>query len=118
VSPTDGHLNTCPQQDIPISRLEDAMVTLTQTVWPHPKVVDTQLDTGETVLLHLESQTYYSLNVTGTRIWQGLKQGLPLQEISRQLQARFAVEPERADRSVLALVDELLQQQLVQRLEG
>ena len=70
------------------------------------------------VLLQLVSKTYYSLNRTGTQIWQGLKQGLPLREISRRLQARFEVEPERADRSVLALVDELLQHQLVQRLEA
>ena len=94
------------------------MVTLAQTVRPHPEVVDTALDTGETVLLHLDSKTYYSLNGTGTQIWQDLKQGLPLQEISRRLQGRFEVEPERADRSVLALVDDLLQHQLVQCLEA
>jgi len=94
------------------------MVTLAQTVRPHPDVVDTTLDTGETVLLHLDSKTYYSLNLTGTQIWQDLKQGLPLQEISRRLQARFEVEPERADRSVLALVEDLLQHQLVQPLEA
>jgi hypothetical protein len=70
------------------------------------------------VLLQLVSKTYYSLNRTGTQIWQGLKQGLPMREISRRLQARFEVEPERADSSVLALVDELLQHQLVQRLEA
>ena len=70
------------------------------------------------MLLQLDSKTYYSLNGTGTQIWEGLKQGLPLQEISRRLQARFAVEPERADRSVLALVEDLLQHQLVQRLEA
>jgi hypothetical protein len=93
------------------------MDTLTQTVRPHPEVVDTALNTGETVLLHLESTTYYSLNVTGTRIWQGLKRGWTLQEISRQLQEAFEVEAERADCSVLALVEELLQHQLVQRLD-
>jgi hypothetical protein len=43
---------------------------------------------------------------------------VPLPEISRRLQARFEVQPERADRSVLALVDELLQHQLVQGLEA
>jgi len=53
----------------------------------------------------------------GTQIWQGLKRGLPLQEISRQLQEAFEVEAERADRSVLALVSELVQHQLVQRLD-
>jgi coenzyme PQQ synthesis protein D (PqqD) len=93
-------------------------VTRDHEVRPHPEVVDTELDTGETVLLQLQSKTYYSLNVTGTQIWQGLKQGLSLQEVSRQLQARFAVEPERADRSVLALVKDLLQHQLVQRSEA
>jgi hypothetical protein len=90
------------------------MCTLDQQMHPHPEVVDTELEAGETVLLHLESKTYYSFNLTGTRIWQGLKQGLSLREISRRLQTEFAVEAERADRSVLALVDELSQQQLVQ----
>ena len=51
------------------------MITLEQRVSPHPEVVDTELDRGEVVLLHLESTTYYSLNPTGGRIWQGLKRG-------------------------------------------
>jgi hypothetical protein len=93
------------------------MLTLEQQVCPHPEVVDTVLEDGETVLLHLESTTYYSLNSTGTRIWQGVKQQWTLQEISQRLQTEFAVEAARADRSVLALVDELMQQQLVQVLD-
>jgi hypothetical protein len=80
-------------------------------------VVDTVLEDGETVLLHLERTTYYSLNPTGTQIWQGLKQGLPLWEVSRRLQALFAVEAERADRSVLTFVHELAQHELVLRTE-
>lgn len=93
------------------------MVTWDQQVRPHPEVVDTELDTGETVLLQLESTTYFSLNTTGTRIWQGLKQGWTLQAISQQLQAEFAVEAEHANRSVLALINELLAQTLVQPLD-
>ena len=50
------------------------MFKLEQHVRPHPEVVDTELDADETVLLHLEKKTYYCLNPTGTRIWQGLKQ--------------------------------------------
>ncbi len=94
------------------------MLTLAQRVQPHPQVVDTVLDGEETVLLQLESKTYYSLNVTGTRIWQGLKAGRSLQEISHHLQAGFAVEGARADRSVLTLVQELLQHQLVHRVDA
>ena len=89
------------------------MYTLDQHVRPHPEVVDTVLEDGETVLLQLERTTYYSLNPTGTQIWQGLKQGLPLWEVSQRLQASFAVEVDRADRSVLTFVHELVQHQLV-----
>ena len=91
---------------------------LDQHVRPHPDVVDTELEAGETVLLHLASTTYYSLNPTGTCIWQGLKQGLSLREVSQRLQGRFVVEAEQAGQSVRAFVDELVQHQLVQRQEG
>ena len=89
------------------------MVALEQRVYPHPQVVDTELDEGEVVLLHLDSKMYYSLNLTGRRIWQGLKQGLTLEGISRRLQEEFDVDAERADNSVLDLVNDLSKQNLV-----
>jgi hypothetical protein len=61
---------------------------------------------------------YYSLNATGTCIWQGLKQGLSLREICERLQGKFTVKAERAGRGVLTFVNELLQHQLVQRHDG
>jgi hypothetical protein len=91
-------------------------MTLTQRFRPHPEVVDTELEEQEVVLLHLESMRYYSFNLTGRHIWQGLKQGLSLDEISRQLQADFEVDADQAERSVLDLVTELREQQLVQSL--
>jgi Coenzyme PQQ synthesis protein D (PqqD) len=81
---------------------------------PHAEVVDTKLDEGEVVLLHLESKIYYSLNPTGERIWQGLKEGLSLREISQRLQEEFDVDEENAIRSVLELVNELCEQKLAQ----
>jgi len=83
-------------------------------VCPHPDVVDTELDGQETVLLHLETKLYFSLNATGTCIWLGIKQGLCLDEISRNLQQEFDVDEEHADQAVRALVAELLKQQLVE----
>jgi Coenzyme PQQ synthesis protein D (PqqD) len=88
------------------------MTTLDDKVRPHAQVVDTKLDDGEVVLLHLESKTYFSLNVTGERIWQGLKEGLSLREIRRRLQEEFDVDENTADRSVLDLVEELCEQKL------
>jgi Coenzyme PQQ synthesis protein D (PqqD) len=93
------------------------MVTLEQQVQPDPDVVDTELEGGETVLLDLKKKLYFSLNPTGSRIWQGLKQNLALRQISERLQQEFTVEAERADRSVLDLVNELCQQHLVKRVE-
>jgi hypothetical protein len=90
------------------------MLTLDQKVRIHPQVVDTKLDEGEVVLLHLEGKIYYSLNLTGERIWHGLKEGLSLNEISRRLQEEFEVDVDRADRSVLNLVNELSEQKLVE----
>lgn len=80
---------------------------LDEKVRPHEEVVDTKLDDGEVVLLHLDSRTYYSLNPTGERIWQGLKEGLTLREISRRLQEEFDVDQDKANSSVLDLVEEL-----------
>ena len=89
------------------------MVRLEERVSAHPQVVDTKLD-DEVVLLHLESKKYFSLNRTGERIWQGLKEGLTLKEISQRLQKEFQVDPDQADKSVVDLVNELCQQKLVQ----
>ena len=94
------------------------MTTLDDIVKPHSQVVDTKLDEGEVVLLHLESKMYYSLNPTGERIWQGLKEGVTLKEISRRLQEEFAVDEENANRSVLDLVNELCQQKLAELETG
>jgi len=88
------------------------MRTLDETVRPHSQVVDTKLDEGEVVLLHLESKMYFSLNPTGERIWQGLKEGLSPREISRRLQEEFEVDADQADRSVIELVNELCEQKL------
>ena len=85
---------------------------LDEKVRPHTEVVDTKLDDGEVVLLHLDNKTYYSLNPTGERIWQGLKEGLTLREISGCLQEEFDVDEDTADRSVLDLVKELCEQKL------
>jgi Coenzyme PQQ synthesis protein D (PqqD) len=61
---------------------------LDRKVRTHAEVVDTKLDDGEVVLLHLDSKTYYSLNLTAGRIWRGVKQRLSLKEISQLLERR------------------------------
>jgi hypothetical protein len=90
------------------------MITLDQYVRPHPDVVDTELDGHETVLLNLKSKIYYTLNSTGTQIWQGFRNHLTLRQISNRLVKEFIVEADAADRSVLSLVGELCRQELAE----
>jgi hypothetical protein len=89
-------------------------MALDQKLRPHPDAVDTELETNELVLLHLQSKTYYSLNLTGMRVWQGLKQGFSLREISRRLQEEFEVESDAADASVLRIAGELTREGLAE----
>ena len=93
------------------------MFILTQRVRPDPEVVDTELEGEGAVLLHLESQVYFSLNETGTLIWKAMKQGLTLQEICHRLQKEFQVGEDQAEQSALALMRELAQHKLVQKEE-
>ena len=84
----------------------------------HPDVVDTQLDGAETVLLHLQTKVYFSLNATGTHIWEELKRGSSLAAISQRLQDTFDVDAAHAETSVLALIEDLERQGLVVRMSG
>jgi len=90
------------------------MYSLTQKARPQPEVIATELDEKEMVLLHMETQIYFSLNVTGLRIWDGVQQGLSFGEISQQLCEEFQVDPEQATTNVLNLIYELSQQNLIQ----
>ena len=92
------------------------MITLQTQFQPTATVLATTLSNEETVLLDLQSNFYYSLNETGTHIWQGLGQGLPLGEISRALVAHYTVTLAEADVAVLALLRELSAENLVQPL--
>ena len=44
-------------------------MNLNQTVTRSPEVISQEVS-GETVLLDLESESYYGLDAVGTRIWQ------------------------------------------------
>jgi len=92
------------------------MSTVTTLVRADCDVVDTALDDQELALLHLRTKTYFTLNATGGRIWRYVKDGVPLEEISRRIQEEFAVDADRAADSVNALVDELVRHELAQRV--
>ena len=90
------------------------MITLKQKVRVHPDVVDTRISDDEMALLQLQSKNYFSLNLTGVRIWESLKEELSLRDTSQRLRDEFDVDAEQAESSVIELVDELLHHGLVE----
>lgn len=90
------------------------MITLQTKVIPHPEVITTVLDNQETVLLHLHTQQYYTLNETGSRIWAALAQAQALGQIGEALKARYDLTLAQAHQHVLDLVTALADEQLVQ----
>lgn len=90
------------------------MITLTTTVQQPVDVISTTLHDEEMVLLHLQTQRYYTLNATGTHIWRGLQEGLSIAEVSCRLEAAYAVTLPEAQQATLALVQELAVEALVQ----
>lgn len=94
------------------------MLTTSTKVSPDANVVFTEMENGESVLLHLGTNEYFSLNETGTLIWKGISDDRNLGEIGKELEETFDVTNEQATQSVKRLVDELVAQKLVSVKSG
>ena len=89
------------------------MLTPSTKILPDPNVVFTEMENGESVLLHLETNQYFSLNETGTLIWREIIEERNIGEIGQELVDRYEVSSERARQSVIELVDKLVSENLV-----
>lgn len=79
-----------------------------------PDVVVTELDgENESVLLHLGTKKYYTLNETGVRIWKLLCDGFKTNEITQKLCYEYAVSETSAEKSVTKLIQSLLEEELL-----
>lgn len=67
----------------------------------------------ETVILDLASGTYYGLDPVGARIWQLMSEGQTLAQVCATMLAEYEVAREDIERDVLALVNTLVDKQLV-----
>jgi coenzyme PQQ synthesis protein D (PqqD) len=77
-------------------------------------VVFQELD-GEAVLVHLQRGTCFTLDPIGTRIWQLVGEGGDVGRMVAALTAEFDVEGSVAERDLRALLEELLDRELVVR---
>jgi hypothetical protein len=69
------------------------------------------------VVLHMGTKRYYSLNETGTFVWHRLEDGIAHAEIVTQLVNEYDVGVAEAERAVARVVEELVQESLIHRVE-
>jgi len=68
---------------------------------------------GESVVLNLDSGVYFTLNMTGTAVWERIDGATSLEEIGGGLCEQFDVTLEQAKRDLIELTQTLLDDGLV-----
>ena len=84
---------------------------------PGPDVQGTSME-GETVLLDVSTGRYYTLNRLGSVIWEHCTGHSTISDIHAILCDRFEVAPERALDDLVALINQLVQEGLLQQERG
>ncbi len=73
---------------------------------------------SEIVILSLQTSRYFGLDRVGARIWDLLKTPARVADIRDAIVGEYEVEPERCERDVLALLQRLADQGLIQIADG
>lgn len=68
---------------------------------------------GETIIIHLTTGTYYSLQGSGAEVWDAIAGGASATEIAADLSARYGVASAEAEATVVSLLDDLQAEELV-----
>lgn len=88
-------------------------ISLNSTIIRNPEQVSTDLD-GEVVILDMQSEEYFSLDGVGTRIWEMIETPITVHEILAAILKAYDVEPARAERDLLAVLGEMVQEGLIE----
>jgi hypothetical protein len=88
-------------------------LTLATQVCRSSNLLTSEID-GEVVMMSLEQSSYYGLDVIGSRIWQLLAEPLPVSELVAKLLEEYDVDALTCQRDVLALLEQMHAQNLIQ----
>lgn len=88
-------------------------VSLRSVVTVAPQQVSCDL-ANEAAILSLTSGTYYGLNEVGGRIWSLIRDPVAVQRVLDQLLVEYDVDPVRCERDVLALLQQLAEEGLIE----
>ncbi len=83
-----------------------------QKIQPNSDVIFQVLG-DETVLLHIKTEEYYTLDETGTRMWQLLAEHGDPEPVIAQLLEEFEVDKATVRRDLTRLIDELRERGLL-----
>jgi hypothetical protein len=88
-------------------------LTLDTKVVADKDQLSTELN-GQSVIMNVDTGTYYSLNPVGSVIWRVIQQPATLRQVSDQVIAEFDVDAVRAQADVIKLVQDLVASKLAQ----
>jgi hypothetical protein len=77
------------------------------------ELVSSDLD-GETVLLSIETGKYYNMDPIGSRIWELIKDPMSVSQLIDILLDEFNVDREQCEKEVLAFLNKLAEDHLIQ----
>ena len=69
---------------------------------------------GEEIILNLRSGRYFGLDAVGTRIWQLIQEPKTVNAVLDCLLEEYEVEPERCERDLVALLEQLADANLIE----
>ena len=82
-----------------------------------PEVVDCDIG-GDRALLHLEKNTYFTLNATASELWLALSQPRSLDELVTVVTDKFEVTEEQCRPDIEALVAQMVAAGIVAKAAG
>jgi hypothetical protein len=72
----------------------------------------------EMVILNLQDGVYYGLNQVGTFVWKMLQAPVPVRQICDAVVNEYEVDPERCQKDILALLQDLQSHGLIKVSNG
>jgi hypothetical protein len=73
---------------------------------------------GEVAILHLNAGVYYGLEAVGARIWSLIQEPRTVEEIRDILASEYEVEPDRCESDLIALLQRLADEGLIEAKDG
>lgn len=88
------------------------MILLSSTISVSEEVLSQEVS-GETVLLDLQSESYFGLDEVGTRIWQLLQETGSLQQVFNTMLEEYDVDETQLESDLNELLHKLLDSKLI-----